>query len=348
VVPITYRGGMSLEHRPVARTPRSPAAVPPGPSGPPGPAGATSGAPADPRPPDPGSPDPRPPVPGELRSGHRAPALAVALVCAVGVWATWFLFVASPTGRLLDAAAYDGAAYGRTRLWQVAEPVLEVISVPFIGGVLVATMLLALLRRRALLALQVAVLMGGANLTVQVLKYWVLDRPDLGLGDTLRNSLPSGHTAAAASVSAALVLVVPARLRPAAALLGAGYTTATGISTLVGGWHRPSDVVAAVLVVLGWAGVATAMGARTALAPAAVAPHRTAATVGLLTAAGAFATVLAGVALARTAAGLEAGLDSTADLLTAYGGGAAGVGATACLAFAVLLAMRAAADPRRR
>jgi len=276
----------------------------------------------------------------------------VAVLSAVGVWATWYLFVASPTGRLLDGAAYDGARYGRTRLWQVAEPVLEVISVPFIGGVLVATMLLALLRGRALLALQIAALMGGANLSTQLLKHVVLQRPDLGLGDSLSNALPSGHTTAAASVSAALVLVVPARVRPAAALLGAGYTTATGISTLVGGWHRPSDVVAAVLVVLGWAALATAMGAGRAVGPAATAGRvrrqGTTATVTILLLAGLLAGALAGLGLSRSAAGLADGLDSTAELLTAYGGGAAGVGAIACLAFAALLALCATADPRRR
>ena len=45
-----------------------------------------------------------------------------------------------------------------------------------------------------------------------------------------------------------------------------GYTTATGISTLIGQWHRPSDVVAAVLVVLAWTAIACAL---VALTPAA-------------------------------------------------------------------------------
>ena len=64
-------------------------------------------------------------------------------------------------------------------------------------------------------------------------------------------------------MSAALLLVVPPRVRPWAAVLGAGYTTATGVSTLIGQWHRPSDVVAGVLVVLAWTAIACALVALT-------------------------------------------------------------------------------------
>lgn len=283
------------------------------------------------------------PVARDGAAGQRAVGLAVAVACGLGVWATWAVFVAGRTGRLLDLAVWQGAEYGRTRLWQVAEPVLEVVSVPFIGGVLVATMLLALLRRRAALALRVALLMGGANLTTQVLKRWVLDRPDLGLGDLSPNSLPSGHTTAAASVSAALVLVVPRRLRPAAAVLGALYTTATGVSTLVGGWHRPSDVVAAVLVVLGWAALATTIGVRAERAQDVAGgpvPRRGATlAVGLLTAGGLVGVVMATGAMVRCLALLDGGIDDRAELLLAYAGGAAGVGAAACLGFAALLVL---------
>src|SRR6185503_6696111 len=114
------------------------------------------------------------------------------------------------------------------------------------------------------------VLMVGANLTTQVLKNAVFVRPDLGVEASYGNTLPSGHTTAAASVAAALLLVVPPRVRPWAAVLGAGYTTATGVSTLIGQWHRPSDVVAAVLVVLAWTAIACALVALTPARPSTV------------------------------------------------------------------------------
>ena len=291
-----------------------------------------------------------------------APGLTVAVAASIGVWLTWRVFVGSAAGQRVDEAVLSGASYGRTRLWQVAEPVLEVVSVPYVAVVLLLAVVIAVVRRRWALAVQVALLMGGANLTTQVLKYLVLDRPELGVGYTGANTLPSGHTTAAASVSAALVFVVPPRGRPWAAVLGAVYTTATGVSTLIGRWHRPSDVVAAVLVVLAWSGLACALAALTrprvagdvGTATAELArpgrlqlarPDRlrraptTGLGTGLLLLAGLGATAPAAYALrdSWTAAGA---LDSRSELLVAYAGGAFGVAAACCLAFAVLLVVR--------
>lgn len=302
----------------------------------------------------------RPQAPQRPRTvGHRGPALVVSALSAVAIWVLWRVFVATATGRRMDRASYDGAEFGRNSLWRVAEPVLDVISVPFIAVVLLATMLLAVLRRRVLLALQVAVVVGGANLSTQVLKNFVLDRPERGLADNLHNTLPSGHTTAAASVAVALVLVVPRRLRPAAALLGALYTTATGVSTMVGGWHRPSDVAAAVLVVLCWAGLASALGApvhgRTLPADAGAdpgpdRPRETTAAVALLFLVALTTGSAAALALQRSLAAVEASsalrLEDRADLLTAYAGGALGVTAVTCVAFGLLLLIRRAAEPR--
>ncbi len=212
-----------------------------------------------------------------------------------------------------------------------------------------------------------AVLVGGANLSTQVLKHVVLDRPRLGLGVFDENTLPSGHTTAAASASAALVFVVPPRARPWAALLGAGYTAATGVSTLVGRWHRPSDVVAAVLVVLAWSALACAVSAATGpgrrlpRAPGGRDPDRDARVD--LSATGAIARVgapgrgasrvmggmlvLTGLAAGAPAAlalrstwDLPDGPATDAELLTGYAGGVLGVLAATCVAFAVLLAVR--------
>lgn len=295
------------------------------------------------------APTDRQPVPPGLHHGHRWPALLLALVAAVGVWATWRVFVGSRRGQLLDEAAFDGGAFGRSRLWVVAEPVLDVISIPFMAVVLVAAMLLAVLRSRVLLAVQVAVLVGGANLSTQLLKHVVLDRPDLDLGTRLNNTLPSGHTTAAASVSAALLLVVPRPWRPLAAVLGVLYTGATGVSTMVGGWHRPSDVVAGILVVVAWAGVAVALVRTRVLVTGPDAAGSTVAVVGVLLAGAAVSGVLAAVALQRSLAAVDdvGRLDARADLLTAYGGGALGVVAVTCAGTAALLRVLQAAETRR-
>nr|WP_297430529.1 phosphatase PAP2 family protein [uncultured Actinotalea sp.] len=299
---------------------------------------------------DPTRPASDEPVRAVVRPGRRAPAVVLAVLCAVGVLAVWWVFVTTRTGQVLEQAAFQGSELGATRLWVVAEPVLEVISLPFVALVLLTAMLLAVLRRRVLLAVQVAVLMGGANLSTQLLKHVVLDRPDLDVGDRLDNALPSGHTTAAASVSVALLLVLPPRFRPVAAVVGVVYTGATGISTLVGQWHRPSDVAAAVLVVGAWAGVAASLGVRsrprTDRGPA---RWGVGAVVGLLLLGGAVAGAGALVALERSLSHLQEGqeLASRGDLLTAYAGGALGVVTATCVVVAAVLVVLRAAEPRR-
>lgn len=189
----------------------------------------------------------------------RLSALLVSAVAAVGVWLTWRVFVTTSTGQVIEEAALAGATYGQTRLWRLAEPVLDVVSQSFLVAGIAVLVVIAVLRRRWALGIQAVVLVGGANLSTQLLKRGILDRPAVG-GDVGGASLPSGHTTVAASLAAALLLVAPHWARPWVAVLGALYTAATGVSTLIGQWHRPSDAIAAVLVVLAWAGLVCALG----------------------------------------------------------------------------------------
>ncbi len=179
-----------------------------------------------------------------------------AALCVAGVWAAYRVFVVQPDGRWIDQLVMDGAQRGRGRLWQYAEQVLEPVSVAYGAVGLVVIVSIAALRRRWRLALLGALLLGGSTVTTQVLKRVVLTRPALGDGLNETNSLPSGHTTAAAATCAALLFVVSPRWRPVVAVLGAVYTAVTGWSTYVGHWHRPSDVLAAVAVVTGWSAVA--------------------------------------------------------------------------------------------
>lgn len=107
-------------------------------------------------------------------------------------------------------------------------------------------------RREALAAVAVV---AGANLTTQFLKVafnHVRVHDFLGPLQPYGHAFPSGHTTAAASIAVGLVLVAPARLRPLAAVVGAAFTCAVGVSVVVLEWHYPSDVVGAVLVAGGW------------------------------------------------------------------------------------------------
>jgi hypothetical protein len=172
----------------------------------------------------------------------------------------------------------------------------------------------------------------------------LIERPELGV-DMERaaagNSLPSGHTTIAASVAIALLLVLPARLRGAGGMLGAAATAVVGVATLSAGWHRPSDVVAALLVVGVWANiaglfivVAQRRHGDVDYGPANRFAAVTLALVGLGLLAG------AALALGLTNQVLSTPVDelSRHRLLAAYGGGATGIAGTASLLVASVLA----------
>lgn len=288
---------------------------------------------------------------------HRAPAVLVALASALGVWVSHAFFVGTATGRAVEELALAGAEDGPEWLWRVAAPVLQVVSVPFVVGVGIGALVMAVARRRPMLAWQAAFVMVGANLTTQLLKA-LLNAESLDGAGRPYDSLPSGHTTVAASVTAALILVVPVRSRPVAALVGAAYTTLTGLSTLVGGWHRPSDVVAALLVVLAWACVAMLVGSAGARATYDVVPRPggrvpgargTVLAVTVLGVGAAAAGVLAAVGLRRTLAVVPVADPSPEMLVAAYVGGAAGiVAATLAVITAVVLLLRVTEPARVR
>jgi membrane-associated phospholipid phosphatase len=183
-----------------------------------------------------------------------ATAMAVTSVVVLVVAATAAL--GSATGQRLDRRAMDALSSPQQTTHRLIE-VMSLVSVWSVALVLAACVVLALLRRRVAAAVAAMVLVAGANITTQVLKYDVLSRPDIGLGTT--NSLPSGHTTVAVSLALAGVLVAPAALRSLVALLGSGGATLIGAGTVVGRWHRPGDVVAGVAVCLLWAALALAV-----------------------------------------------------------------------------------------
>jgi membrane-associated phospholipid phosphatase len=167
-------------------------------------------------------------------------------------------FVRSEHGQLLDTVALTGRRIGRAQVAGLLDLVLNTISVVSVAIATAVVGFVAMIRRRIALAFGVVLLIAGANATTEILKR-TISRPNLGV-DLQRaaagNSLPSGHTTIAASVAVAVLLVLPARMRGGGAMLGALGATVVGVATLSAGWHRPSDAVAALLVVGAWAGVA--------------------------------------------------------------------------------------------
>jgi membrane-associated phospholipid phosphatase len=128
------------------------------------------------------------------------------------------------------------------------------VSIGAILAVAAVCVVMAILRGHVRLAVAALVVIAGANISTQLLKL-VLERPALGV--IAPNSLPSGHTTVVASAVGALLLVTPQALRLLVVVMGAAAAAVTGTSTVVAGWHRPADIVAALAVCLAW----TAAGA---------------------------------------------------------------------------------------
>ena len=273
----------------------------------------------------------------------RRDAVLVAVLAAVGVLAVWWLFVVTTLGQEVESTALEGSRIGRGRLAEGSQTVLDVVSVLFLVVVIAAGVAVALAQRQWRAALAVPLLVGGANVTTQLLKYEVLTRPDLGVSEAVANSLPSGHTTVAGTVAAVAVLVAPPRWRWAATLVGWAYAGGTGLATMVNGWHRASDVAAAMLVVLLWGALAVLVAQPHLPAP----EHRpTTVTRRLLLLAAGLTGLLAALSLALTAAAV--GPDaSRAELLVAYGGAVLGVAAVTLLSAGLLLDLSTRAPQSR-
>ncbi|MFV2104214.1 phosphatase PAP2 family protein [Micromonospora sp. LOL_024] len=192
------------------------------------------------------------------RGGTAVWLVVLALLQTAAFIALWRFALHVEVGQWIDTVALTGNRIGRDHIEDPVDQILNAMSVVALLAVTVMIGFIALIRGRIALAVAATLLIAGANVTTQLLKYG-LDRPDYGI-DLERvyvgNSLPSGHTTVAASVAVALVLVLPPKVRSLAAVIGAGYAAAAGVATLSAGWHRPSDAVAAFLVVGVWAALA--------------------------------------------------------------------------------------------
>ena len=184
-------------------------------------------------------------------SAVRGPAALTAVAAvALGGILVWFVLL-TPLGQRLDERAMNTVVAGRETQLQVLS-VLGYVSIGAIGIVSIVCVALALSRGRVPLAVGALTIIAGANVTTQVLKHVLLQRADLVDGVVASNSFPSGHTTVIASGVGALCLVSPRWMRPLVVPVGAFAVALTGASTVVAGWHRPSDVVGAVLVTTAW------------------------------------------------------------------------------------------------
>ncbi|MEV4707992.1 phosphatase PAP2 family protein [Actinoplanes sp. NPDC049316] len=179
----------------------------------------------------------------------------VGVLAAAGVALVYYACVRTPLGQTIDTMAMRGADVHHPRVVQVLDRALNGTTLVSLVAVCLAAAAIGVIRRRADLAIAAAILVLGANASTQLLKTH-LTRPGLD-GFPAPNSFPSGHTTAAASVAFALILVLPFAVRGTVALVGAAYVTIIAVATVWAEWHRPSDTVAALLVVLAWSALAS-------------------------------------------------------------------------------------------
>lgn len=173
---------------------------------------------------------------------------------------TYAFFVRGYMGQILDESAKNGVELG-ARASRAALDYLH--AVPLLCAcIALLAVIIGLARRRVAVTLIALMVVAGANITTQLLKHSLLSRPDTGATDTWHNSFPSGHATVVASVLFALFLVSSPRMRPVVAALGSVITVITGVLLVGTQWHRPSDVVGAILIVAIWGCLGGAVATR--------------------------------------------------------------------------------------
>lgn len=177
------------------------------------------------------------------------PLLIGAIGLAIAFVATYFVFVRTYVGQVVDERAFMGASDQHDAIHRISGAVLGNVPIVAVGGGIVLTILIGAITRRPrqiVVALGVGVI---ATIAAELAKHVFLTRAETGATDLLGNSFPSGHATVAASAAFAVFLVSPPRRRTLAAVLGSAFAVLTGVFLVIDQWHRPSDVVAAFMLV---------------------------------------------------------------------------------------------------
>lgn len=197
--------------------------------------------------------------------------LLLALILVVLAAGLQVIAVQTVAGQIVDDAAMNGFREATGQWSRIAVAALEVVTLPATATIFGLSLLGTGLQRRFTAFLQILIVAGGANISAQIIKHELVDRPLFG-GSVVAtpNSFPSGHVVLIASVVFALTMAAPRILRPFVGAVFGIWGALAALGTMVAGWHRPSDVVGSALLVSAWA--LAASGALSMLAARSRAP----------------------------------------------------------------------------
>lgn len=183
-----------------------------------------------------------------LRWRVTAASLATTVLCMVAL--VWLSDRSQRTrlGQALDQAGMD-IVVGDQAATRRLVGVLGNVSLGSVAVVVALLIGVAVLRQRYAAAAAASALVLGANVTTQAIKA-LSDRPNFGF--LTAESFPSGHATVVTSLVLAALLVAPEQVRTTVSLVGSAVITVTAAATLVASWHRPADILGALLVSLAW------------------------------------------------------------------------------------------------
>ncbi|WP_083990655.1 phosphatase PAP2 family protein [Microbacterium arborescens] len=174
---------------------------------------------------------------------------AIAMTIAVCVFTT--------SGQHADQAAMVATTSSSNPILLAAQHVSANYILIVAAVTMVVSITTALVTRRFAEAGAASVVFVGASIVTQVLKHDIIARPDLASGwGTYHNSLPSGHATIAIAAACAALFAAPTRMKFVLAPVLVVWATVAGMGVIAAGWHRPSDVVTASLVVGFWCTIA--------------------------------------------------------------------------------------------
>lgn len=173
----------------------------------------------------------------------------------------------TPWGQEWDDSALLEARLLPEAVWDTCDTLLRVIRIPSILAVTAACLAIALVRQQVLTGIVVVVAMGAAVVSAEAIKF-LTPRPDLAPTFTLMvdnagaNTFPSGHATIAAALCLGTILVAAPRWRSWLSTVGFVLIGVVGCSTVIAGWHRPSDAIGGIAFATVWmalAGLALAL-----------------------------------------------------------------------------------------